>query len=119
MTHATCRLTAKYRDQLRNPMLGNRVWATFKFYINKEWHRVQLKSIAEHPTIDGKCFILNTVVSTEATLNNNASHAQVLSNNVHTTIHEHNDKLESAASRLANASTGHARTHRRTDRSRT
>jgi len=31
MTHATCRLTAKNRDQLRNPTLGNRVWATFTF----------------------------------------------------------------------------------------
>jgi len=29
MTHVTCRLTAKNRDQLRNPMLPNRVWATF------------------------------------------------------------------------------------------
>jgi len=29
MTLITCRLTAKNRDQLRNPMLGNRVWATF------------------------------------------------------------------------------------------
>ena len=32
MTHSTCRLTAKNRDQLRNPTLGNRVWATFTFY---------------------------------------------------------------------------------------
>ena len=31
MTHITCRLTAKCRDQLRNPTLGNRVWATFTF----------------------------------------------------------------------------------------
>jgi len=31
MTHITCRLTAKNRDQLRNPTLGNRVWATFNF----------------------------------------------------------------------------------------
>jgi len=31
MTHVTCRLTAKNRDQLRNPTLGNRVWATFLF----------------------------------------------------------------------------------------
>ena len=30
-THATCRLTAKNRDQLRNPTLGNGVWATFTF----------------------------------------------------------------------------------------
>jgi len=34
MTHVTCRLTAKNRDQLRNPTLGNRVWATFTFYTN-------------------------------------------------------------------------------------
>ena len=34
MTHITCRLTAKNRDQLRNPTLGNRVWATFTFFIN-------------------------------------------------------------------------------------
>ena len=33
MTHVTCSLTAKNRDQLRNPMLGNRVWATFTFYM--------------------------------------------------------------------------------------
>ena len=29
MTHVTCRLTAKNRNQLRNITLGNRVWATF------------------------------------------------------------------------------------------
>jgi len=28
MTLVTCRLTARNRDQLRNPTLGNRVWAT-------------------------------------------------------------------------------------------
>ena len=32
MTHVTCRLTVKNRDQLRNPVLGNRVWATFLSY---------------------------------------------------------------------------------------
>ena len=31
MTHITCRLTAKNRDQLRNPTLDNRVWATFLY----------------------------------------------------------------------------------------
>ena len=31
MTHSTCRLTAKNRDQLRNPTLGNRVWASYTF----------------------------------------------------------------------------------------
>ena len=29
MTHITCRLTAKNRDQLRNPTLCNQVWASF------------------------------------------------------------------------------------------
>jgi len=32
MTHVTCRLTAKNRDQLRNHTLSNRVWATFSFF---------------------------------------------------------------------------------------
>jgi len=31
MTHFTCRLTAKNRDQLRDPTLSNRVRATFTF----------------------------------------------------------------------------------------
>ena len=31
VTHVTCRLTAKHRDQLRNPTLGNRIWTTFTF----------------------------------------------------------------------------------------
>jgi len=35
MTHITCRLTAKNRDQLRNPTLGNRVWASFTFYLRQ------------------------------------------------------------------------------------
>jgi len=33
MIHLTCRLTAKNRDQLRNPTLGNRVWASFTFFL--------------------------------------------------------------------------------------
>jgi len=32
LTHITCMLTAKNRDQLRNHTLGNRVWATFTFF---------------------------------------------------------------------------------------
>ena len=32
MTHVTCRLTAKNRDQLRNCTLGSRVWTTFTFF---------------------------------------------------------------------------------------
>ena len=33
MTYVTCRLTAKNWDQLLNPTLGNRVWATFAFFL--------------------------------------------------------------------------------------
>jgi len=37
MIHVICRLTGKNRDQLRDPTLGNRVWATFTFlYINSD-----------------------------------------------------------------------------------
>jgi len=52
MTHVTCRLTAKNRDQLRNPTLCNRVWAT-RFHIahitnHRQWipycHNVCLKT---------------------------------------------------------------------------
>ena len=43
-THVTCRLTAKNRDQLRNPTLGNRVWATFTFF-----------SATTDPTVDSTC----------------------------------------------------------------
>jgi len=32
MIHVTYRLTVKNRDQLRNPTLGSRVWATFTFF---------------------------------------------------------------------------------------
>ena len=32
MTYVTCRLTAKNRDQLRNPTLSNRVRATSTFF---------------------------------------------------------------------------------------
>ena len=34
MTHVICRLTAKNRDQLRNPTLGKRVRATFAFLLD-------------------------------------------------------------------------------------
>ena len=43
MTQVTCRLTAKNWDQLRNPMLGNWVWATFTFN-SASWE--QLRSVA-------------------------------------------------------------------------
>jgi len=43
MTHVTCRLTANNRDQLRNPTLDNRVWATFTFFTSPlmKMHKLQ------------------------------------------------------------------------------
>ena len=43
MTHFTCRLTAKNRDQLRNPTLGNRVWAYIHLMdgvLGWQWHQL-------------------------------------------------------------------------------
>ena len=37
MTYVTCRLTDKKRDQLRNPTLSNRVWATFMFTFFRDY----------------------------------------------------------------------------------
>jgi len=49
MTHVTCRLTAKNRDQLRNPALGNRVRATF-FIPTKRRSVVTIDSVTSfHP----------------------------------------------------------------------
>jgi len=43
----TCRLTAKNRDQLPNPTLGNRVWATFTFVYGGMPHGIVV-SIVQH-----------------------------------------------------------------------
>jgi len=50
MIHVTCRLTAKNRDQLPNPTLGSRVWATFTFFNHKNisviiWNDIYMHSI--------------------------------------------------------------------------
>jgi len=70
MTHVTCRLTAKNRDQLRNPTLGNRVWATFTFLLTLKcdvvstsvlgcgrWRAVPAKSQAEQTTENGLFYL--------------------------------------------------------------
>ena len=46
MTHVTCRLTVKNRDQLQNPTLGNRVWITCYFYLKYTCSRVTSASSA-------------------------------------------------------------------------
>jgi len=47
MTHIICRLTAKNRDQLRNPTLCNRVRATFIFYTNTHTYLLTYCDAAE------------------------------------------------------------------------
>jgi len=62
MTHITCRLTAKNRDQLRNPTLGDRVWATFTFLFVMECYT----SAARRPApVRTKCI---RIVSTQRTI---------------------------------------------------
>ena len=48
MTHVTCRLTAKNRDQLRNTTLGIRVWATFTFLEAYIWGRLKMHDLKMH-----------------------------------------------------------------------
>ena len=51
MTRVTCMLTAKNRYQLRNPPLGNRLWAAFTFYnINcpVAYYRLNIKHDVQH-----------------------------------------------------------------------
>ena len=57
MTHVTCRLTAKNRDQLRNPTLDNRVWAAFTFLHSFSPHSASTQSASLFPV----WFFLNTV----------------------------------------------------------
>ena len=49
MSHVTCRLTTKNRYQLRNPTLGNRVWATCTFFTSSILiclkHRIRSRSL--------------------------------------------------------------------------
>ena len=55
MTRVTCRLTAKNReDQLRNPTLGNRVWASFTFFtLCSTRHCVHSPRSSHHQRCDG------------------------------------------------------------------
>ena len=62
MTHITCRLTAKNRDQLRNLTLSDRVWATFTFIFVMECYT----SAARRPApVRTKCI---RIVSTQRTI---------------------------------------------------
>ena len=62
MIHVTCRLTAKNRDQLRNPTLGNQVWATFTFNlpITTNDHYIIQNLL---PTTSLQCNITNSTAS--------------------------------------------------------
>jgi len=61
----TCTLTAKNRDQLRNPTLRDRVWATFTFYHARTHARTEgrtglKRNAADHPIgrAEGICSVL-------------------------------------------------------------
>jgi len=63
MTHVTCRLTTKNRDQLRNPTFGNRVLATFTSFTSDYLRYLRKKTICKplaHPT--WKCSTLTCEV---------------------------------------------------------
>ena len=55
MTHVTCRLTAKNRDQLRNPTLGNRVWANFTFLLTHRTHLTRLTVVRPTFSSESAC----------------------------------------------------------------
>ena len=59
MTHVTCRLTAKNRDQLRNPTLGSRVWAAFTFlrYLDICCRLLRADVIVRYPKFDGTGYL--------------------------------------------------------------
>jgi len=46
MTHVTSRLTAKNRDQFRNPTLGSRVWATFTFMTGERFDHATPQTVS-------------------------------------------------------------------------
>ena len=60
MTHVTCRLTTKNRDQLRNPTFGNRVLATFTFLLLIIYVILEKNNPLAHPT--WKCTTLTCEV---------------------------------------------------------
>ena len=64
MTHIICRLTAKYRDQLRNPTLGNRVWATFTFFTFTLSRSKAYNLLLSRPD-DGTCSVRKDKASNE------------------------------------------------------
>ena len=47
LTHVTCRLTAKNRDRLRNPTLGNRASASFTRFSFGDSERVRVRVMRE------------------------------------------------------------------------
>jgi len=58
MTHITCRLTAKNRDQLWKPTLGNGVWAAFTFFkiLTNSVNGLFLGHLHNSPTVGSQAF---------------------------------------------------------------
>ena len=72
MTYITCRLTAKNRDQLRNPTLGSGVLATFTFLIviiiNNQWTQYTdaVGSVSAATTAAAVCTVTGSVITDTA-----------------------------------------------------
>jgi len=59
MIYVTCRQTAKNRDQLRNPTLGNRVRATFTFLLRPRCRKAE--SIVMRVSVCPRAYLRNYV----------------------------------------------------------
>ena len=68
MTHITCRLTAKNRDQLLNPRLGDRVWATFTFTFYRPQSSSPSAVVCYCCGVAAKCFCRRSTSSRRSTL---------------------------------------------------
>ena len=67
MTHVTNRWTAKNRDQLRNPTLGNRVWATITFFtVDKVTRSIMVIQLQKYLSMTAE---INRSISTKSVEN--------------------------------------------------
>ena len=96
MTHVTCRLTAKNRDQLQNPMLGNRVWATFTFFT---WACPDLPTVdfstdsLGHNAASGYCSIVLSLTRRPVMSVSEAHSSRLLVQTLRSTHHVHGNRL--------------------------
>ena len=76
MIHVTCRLTAKNRDQLWNPTLGNRVWDTFTILFKETAQQVSESGVNTDDVVSGARLVADWLM--ETTLQHSAHSAPTL-----------------------------------------